>query len=180
MDEKLLLASMKEMMTESLETTKAMITEAMETTKAEIIGTTKTMITEAVETTKAEIIGTTKTMITEALEPVREDLAEVKERLGRVETRLDRVETRLDRVESDIAEVKLGLSGLNEVVAVMVDGVEATRKELQKENARLGLAVRPMSEVREELDSVQTRLFALEETAVAHTGQIRELQEKTG
>ena len=57
MDEKLLLASMKEMMTESLETTKAMITEAM-------------------ETTKAEIIGTTKTMITEALEPVREDLAE--------------------------------------------------------------------------------------------------------
>ena len=40
MDEKLLLASMKEMMTESLETTKAMITEAMETTKAEIIGTT--------------------------------------------------------------------------------------------------------------------------------------------
>ena len=180
MDEKLLLASMKEMMTESLETTKAMITEAMETTKAEIIGTTKTMITEAVETTKAEIIGTTKTMITEALEPVREDLAEVKERLGRVETRLDRVETRLDRVESDIAEVKLGLSGLNEVVAVVVDGVEATRKELQKENARLGLAVRPMSEVREELDSVQTRLFALEETAVAHTGQIRELQEKTG
>lgn len=161
MDEKLLLASMKEMMTESLETTKAMITEAM-------------------ETTKAEIIGTTKTMITEALEPVREDLAEVKERLGRVETRLDRVETRLDRVESDIAEVKLGLSGLNEVVAVVVDGVEATRKELQKENARLGLAVRPMSEVREELDSVQTRLFALEETAVAHTGQIRELQEKTG
>ena len=149
MDEKLLLASMKEMMTESLETTKA--------------------------------------MITEALEPVREDLAEVKERLGRVETRLDRVETRLDqvetrlgRVESDIAEVKLGLSGLNEVVAVVVDGVEATRKELQKENARLGLAVRPMSEVREELDSVQTRLFALEETAVAHTGQIRELQEKTG
>ena len=180
MDEKLLLASMKEMMTESLETTKAMITEAMETTKAEIIGTTKTMITEAVETTKAEIIGTTKTMITEALEPVREDLAEVKERLGRVETRLDRVETRLDRVESDIVEVKLGLSGLNEVVAVVVDGVEATRKELQKENARLGLAVRPMSEVREELDSVQTRLFALEETAVAHTGQIRELQEKTG
>ncbi len=180
MDEKLLLASMKEMMTESLETTKAMITEAMETTKAEIIGTTKTMITEAVETTKAEIIGTTKTMITEALEPVREDLAEVKERLDRVETRLDRVETRLDRVESDIAEVKLGLSGLNEVVAVVVDGVEATRKELQKENARLGLAVRPMSEVREELDSVQTRLFALEETAVAHTGQIRELQEKTG
>ncbi|MCI9529159.1 MAG: hypothetical protein HFF16_05625 [Angelakisella sp.] len=161
MDEKLLLASMKEMMTESLETTKAMITEAM-------------------ETTKAEIIGTTKTMITEALEPVREDLAEVKERLGRVETRLDRVETRLDRVESDIAEVKLGLSGLNEVVAVVVDGVEATRKELQKEDARLGLAVRPMSEVREELDSVQTRLFALEETAVAHTGQIRELQEKTG
>lgn len=168
MDEKLLLASMKEMMTESLETTKAMITEAM-------------------ETTKAEIIGTTKTMITEALEPVREDLAEVKERLGRVETRLDRVETRIDqvetrlgRVESDIAEVKLGLSGLNEVVAVVVDGVEATRKELQKENARLGLAVRPMSEVREELDSVQTRLFALEETAVAHTGQIRELQEKTG
>ena len=161
MDEKLLLASMKEMMTESLETTKAMITEAM-------------------ETTKAEIIGTTKTMITEALEPVREDLAEVKERLGRVETRLGRVETRLDRVESDIAEVKLGLSGLNEVVAVVVDGVEATRKELQKENARLGLAVRPMSEVREELDSVQTRLFALEETAVAHTGQIRELQEKTG
>ena len=161
MDEKLLLASMKEMMTESLETTKAMITEAM-------------------ETTKAEIIGTTKTMITEALEPVREDLAEVKERLGRVETRLDRVETRLDRVESDIVEVKLGLSGLNEVVAVVVDGVEATRKELQKEDARLGLAVRPMSEVREELDSVQTRLFALEETAVAHTGQIRELQEKTG
>lgn len=161
MDEKLLLASMKEMMAESLETTKAVLTEAM-------------------ETTKAEIIGTTKTMITEALEPVREDLAEVKERLGRVETRLDRVETRLDRVESDIVEVKLGLSGLNEVVAVVVDGVEATRKELQKENARLGLAVRPMSEVREELDSVQTRLFALEETAVAHTGQIRELQEKTG
>jgi chromosome segregation ATPase len=107
-------------------------------------------------------------------------LDRVETRLDRVETRLDRVETRLDRVESDIAEVKLGLSGLNEVVAVMVDGVEATRKELQKENARLGLAVRPMSEVREELDSVQTRLFALEETAVAHTGQIRELQEKTG
>ena len=145
-----------------------------------LLASRKEMMTEAVETTKAEIIGTTKTMITEALEPVREDLAEVKERLGRVETRLDRVETRLDRVESDIAEVKLGLSGLNEVVAVVVDGVEATRKELQKENARLGLAVRPMSEVREELDSVQTRLFALEETAVAHTGQIRELQEKTG
>ena len=111
---------------------------------------------------------------------VKDPLERVEYGLERVESRLDRVETRLDRVESDIAEVKLGLSGLNEVVAVVVDGVEATRKELQKENARLGLAVRPMSEVREELDSVQTRLFALEETAVAHTGQIRELQEKTG